>query len=224
VLDGGATAGFDLLFFDLDGTLIETAPEIADAVNDTLRERALPPVDEALVASWIGHGTATTLAHALRHAGGAAADAAALAAFGARYEQHYARRCGMRSRPYPQVREVLAALRARGTKLVLLTNKERRFVEPLLAAHGLFDAFDALVCGDTQGTRKPDPAGLLNCLQRFAVPRERALLVGDSRIDVATARAAGVAVWLVAGGYSGGEPPESAAPDRVIADLGALLE
>jgi phosphoglycolate phosphatase len=214
----GAAAPYELVLFDLDGTLIDTVPDIADALAAALRDTGRAPFDEAQVRHGVGHGTAALLARAAGQAAGEPPPDLV-----ARYDHHFRQFAGRRSRPYPRLHETLAALRAQGARLVLLTNKERRYTEALLAAHTLDQSFDALVCGDTQPTRKPDPAGLLACLQRFGVARGRALLVGDSRIDVATARAAGIAVWLVPYGYNQGEPPASAAPDRVIADLGALL-
>lgn len=216
-----------LILFDLDGTLVETAPEIADAVNDTLHDFGWPGVDEAQVARWIGHGTGALLVQAVARASGRTPEAVRAdgrhAAVVARYDGHYARRCGMRSRPYPHVRATLSALRARGTKLAVVTNKETRYTERLLAVHGLRPAFDRIVCGDTGPTRKPDPAGVLECLRGFGVEPAHALFVGDSSIDAETARRAGIAVWLLPYGYNLGEPVADCAPDRLIDDLRALL-
>jgi phosphoglycolate phosphatase len=218
----------DLAMFDLDGTLVETAPEIADAVNDTLRQFGWMPIDDEQVARWIGHGTGALLIEAVARASGSTPDevraSERLAAIGTVYEHWYAARCGTRSRLYPQVRETLAALRRRGTRLAIVTNKETRYTDRVLAAHGLQDAFDRVVCGDTLSTRKPDPAGVLACLRQFGVGPAQALFVGDSSIDVATARSAGVAIWLLPYGYNMGQPVASAGADRVIPDLSALLE
>ena len=225
----GAAPGraFDLVLFDLDGTLVETAPEIADAVGDTLRHFGWPPVDEDQVARWIGHGTGALLVHAVARASGTSVDevraSPRLAVIGGVYDRLYAERCGTRSRVYPAVRETLAALRAGGVRLAIVTNKERRYTDRVLAAHGLAEAFDRIVCGDTQPTRKPDPAGALGCLRAFGVAPGRALFVGDSSIDVATARAAGVPVWLLPYGYNMGQPLQDCAPDRIVDDLSALL-
>lgn len=220
-------AAFDLVMFDLDGTLVETAPEICDAVNDTLRPYGWAPVDEAQVARWIGHGTGELLVQAVARASDTSPalvrSSERLAAIGTVYDRHYAARCGTRSRLYPQVRETLAVLRARGVRLAIVTNKERRYTDRVLAAHGLAPAFHRVVCGDTLATRKPDPAGVGACLREFGVARERALFVGDSAIDAATARNAGVPVWLLPYGYNQGQPVEDCRPDRVIADLSDLL-
>jgi len=218
---------FDLIMFDLDGTLIETAPEIADAVNDTLRRFDLPEVTQQQVNDWIGHGTRELLIQALAHAGRTevavvrASDSLALIA--TEFDRHYQNRCGTRSQLYPQVREVLAALRERGVKLAVVTNKEGRYTTTVLDAHQLMPLFDRVVSGDTLPTKKPDPTGIHSCLAAFDVPRQRALFVGDSSIDVATARNAGVTVWALPYGYNMGQPIEACAPNRVIQDFSALL-
>ena len=104
-----------------------------------------------------------------------------------------------------------------------MTNKEARYTQAVLDAHQLDAAFDRVVCGDTLAVKKPDPAGIESCLQQFGVAPERALFVGDSSIDVATARNAGIAVWVLPYGYNMGQPIAASAPDRVIADVSALL-
>ena len=218
---------FDLMLFDLDGTLIETAPEIADAVNDTLRQFRLTEVTQQQVNDWIGHGTRTLLIQALAFAGDTTVDTVrqsdSLALIAAEFDRHYLRRCGTRSHLYPQVREVLQALRAQGVKLAVVTNKESRYTTTVLDAHQLTPVFDRVVSGDTLATKKPDPAGIHSCLAQFQVECGKALFVGDSSIDVATARNAGVPVWVLPYGYNMGEPIEACAPDRVIADFTALL-
>ena len=218
---------FDLILFDLDGTLIETAPEICDAVNDTLRRFDLPEGTQQQVNDWIGHGTRELLIQALAHAGrievAAVRASDSLALITAEFDRHYQNRCGTRSQLYPRVREVLAALRERGVKLAVVTNKEGRYTTTVLDAHQLMPLFDRVVSGDTLPTKKPDPAGIHSCLAEFDVPRHRALFVGDSSIDVATARNAGVTVWALPYGYNMGQPIEACAPDRVIADCSALL-
>ena len=218
---------FDLVMFDLDGTLIETAPEICDALNDTLRAIGLAEVKQVQVDHWIGQGTRELLiqALALREQVEVAVVRASdtLAPIAAEFDRHYQRRCGSRSRLYPQVRETLQALRARGVWLAVVTNKEARYTRAVLDAHGLLGLLDHVVSGDTLATRKPDPAGIASCLLKFAVPRQRALFVGDSSIDVATARNAGVAVWALPYGYNMGQSIAACGPDRVIADCSELL-
>ena len=217
---------FDLVLFDLDGTLIETAPEIADAVNDTLARFQLPAVSQQQVNDWIGHGTRELLIQALAFTGNTPAEtvrhADSFRLIEAEFSVFYARRCGTRSRLYPHVRETLQALRASGVKLAVVTNKEGRYTETVLQSHDLLPLFDRIISGDTLPVKKPDPAGIHDCMQRFGVARERTLFVGDSSIDVATARNAGVTVWALPYGYNMGQPIEACGADRVIPDFSAL--
>lgn len=222
-----SNASADLIMFDLDGTLIETAPEICDAVNDTLRHFGLEEVGQERVDRWIGHGTRELLIQALAHVRRLSVEKVRasddLPLIAAEFDRHYQRRCGTRSHLYPHVREVLLQLRRQGARLAVVTNKEGRYTQTVLAAHDLGPMFDRVVSGDTLATKKPDPAGIQSCLTAFGVPAARALFVGDSSIDVATARNAGVAVWALPYGYNMGEPIESCGPDRVIADFSFLL-
>jgi phosphoglycolate phosphatase len=220
------TFPYDLILFDLDGTLIETAPEIADAVNDTLTALGHPAVSQQEVNDWIGHGTRELLIKALAKVLDTTTqqvrEAEAFPAIEAEFGQHYQRRCGTRSHLYAHVRETLQVLRASGVKLVVMTNKEARYTKTVLDAHQLAPLFDHVISGDTLPVKKPNPAGIADCLQRFGVAPERALFVGDSSIDVATARNGGIAVWALPYGYNMGEPIESCHPDRVIPDFSAL--
>ena len=219
---------FDLVLFDLDGTLVETAAELTDAVNDTLADFGVSPVDQGRIERWIGHGTRALLLQALALRRSEPLEVVRgderLDAMVARFGEHYQRRCGTRSRLYPSVAETLHRLRADRVRMAVLTNKETRFTHAVLEAHGLTPLFDRVICGDTFPTKKHDPVGVLACLTQFGVPASRTLLVGDSSIDVATARQAGIAVWALPYGYNLGQPIEDSEPDRVIADLSALTD
>jgi phosphoglycolate phosphatase len=218
---------FSAVLFDLDGTLIDTAAEIADGVNDTLAELGLPLVTEQQVRSWVGHGTQSLMVRACAEVQGISEEAMrqagqvpqVMAVFG----RHYLARCGTRSQLYPHVREALIRLRAAGARLAVVTNKESAYTQVILDAHGLTPLLDRVVCGDTFPIRKPDPAGVLSCLEGFGVGREQALFVGDSSVDVATARNAGVAVWALPYGYNLGQPIEASQPDRVVDDFSVFL-
>lgn len=220
-------APFDLVMFDLDGTLIETAPEICDAVNDTLKHFGLAQVQQDQVDRWIGHGTRELLVQALAQVRRLTVEEVRrcddLPVIAAEFDRHYQRRCGTRSHLYPHVREVLRSLRAQGVYLAVVTNKEARYTRTVLAAHALEPLFDRVVSGDTLPTKKPDPAGIHSCLAQFQVDAARALFVGDSSIDVASARNAGVPVWAMPYGYNMGQPIEACGPDRVIPDFRQLL-
>ena len=217
---------FDLVLFDLDGTLVETAPEICDAVNDTLRRFDLPGATLAQVAGWIGHGTRELLIQALAQASGSAVAtvraSGTLPLIAAEFDRHYAARCGSRSQPYPHVVDTLHALHAQGVRLAVVTNKEGLYTRRVLDAHGLTPLFERVVSGDSLPTKKPDPAGARWCMAELGVPAGRTLFVGDSSIDATTARNAGLPVWLLPYGYNMGEPVSACGPDRVIADFRAL--
>lgn len=221
-------SGFDLVMFDLDGTLVETAPEIMDAVNDALQRFSLPEVTQKQVDDWIGHGTLELLVKALVEITGFSAEdvraSTLLNQIVPVYNMAYNARCGTRSHLYPQVRETLVALREQRTRLAVVTNKESRYTQVVLDIHHLTSLFDVVISGDTFATKKPSPVGVTSCLERFDVAPERALFVGDSSIDVATARAAGVAVWMLPYGYNMGEAIEACAPDRIIQDISVLLD
>ena len=216
-----------LVVFDLDGTLVDTAPEIADAVNDTLAQCGLPLVRQQQVNDWIGHGTRTLLVEALASTQGRTVEAVRadpdLPRIAGVFDGHYQQRCGTRSQPFPHVTAVLDSLRGRGVRLAVVTNKEARYTDTVLRAHGLHTRFDMVVSGDTLPTKKPDPAGVQHCLARFGLHAAQALFVGDSSIDAATARNAGVAVWLLPYGYNMGQPLTACQPDRVIPDVRAIL-
>lgn len=226
-MSGSVAAAVDLVMFDLDGTLVATAPEIHDAVNDTLARFALRPVREEQVETWIGHGTRELLARALAASTGTSLERVkasdSFEGIAAEFGSDYQRRCGTRSHLYPHVRAVLGELHRGRVRLAVVTNKDRRFTDAVLQQHELTPLFDAVIGGDSLPTRKPDPAGLLHCMERFEAAAGRCLFVGDSGIDVATARGAGIPIWAVSYGYNMGRPVAEEAPDRLIDDLRPLL-
>jgi phosphoglycolate phosphatase len=204
------------VLFDLDGTLIDTAPDITAALNLALKRAGLGAVTLEQVRGWIGDGTRASLAKALRAAGlpGDEVDAGTIAMWPG-FEFDYAQCCGEHGRLYPGARRMLERLTGAGIQVGLVTNKEAAFAHRLLVRHDLNACFDLMVCGDTLPVRKPDPAMLLHALQALQCEPEDALYVGDSAIDVRTARAAGVPVWTVTHGY-GGPLRGADAPDNTI--------
>lgn len=203
---------FNAVFFDLDGTLVDTAPEIADAINDLLRSQSYPTVAQSLVRSWIGDGTRALLGKALTHVGAAqTADS-----LWSRFETDYLERCGTRSQPYSGVARTLDRLVSRKTRLAVVTNKEARFAHKVLAGHGLVEAFDLIVAGDRLPVRKPHPGMVWHALDALGCGPDDALLIGDSSTDVRTARAAGIEVWAVTYGYQKWDLADEDVPDRFI--------
>jgi phosphoglycolate phosphatase len=207
----------DAVLFDLDGTLIDTAPEIADAVNMTLRRLSLPQASRAQVRDWIGDGTRALLTKALAASGVAAASVpTTLQRAWPGFELDYQECCGTSSLPYPGALRMLHRLREANVRCALVTNKEAAFSHRLLVRHELTDLFDVLVCGDTLSVRKPDPAMAIHALDALGALGDRALFIGDSVVDVRTARAAGLPVWAMRHGYGLAGMTGNDEPDRFI--------
>jgi phosphoglycolate phosphatase len=216
---------YDTVLFDLDGTLIDTAPEIADAVNATLQRAGLATATRTQVRDWIGDGTRALLTKAVTAAGVPAASVATLVQRAwAGFELDYQEACGSTSLPYPGVERMLHRLHAAGVRCALVTNKEAAFSHRLLVRHGLAESFDVMVCGDTLPQRKPDPAMALHALAALGASREQALFIGDSVVDVRTARAAGLPVWAVRHGYGLAALAGDDAPDRFIGHFDEVAE
>lgn len=214
-------ATYDALLFDLDGTLVDTVPEISDAVNATLSEFGLGPVSPDQIRGWVGHGAAAVMAEALASVQGAERKLK-LDTLMPAFERNYYWCCGKRSRTYPGVEVALDALARRGVPMALITNKEGKYVRRVLRAHRLDRFFVAMTVGDSLATRKPDPLTVQTVLAQFRVTPPCALLVGDSEIDIQTARNAKVPVWLVSYGYCKVAARDAGA-DRVITTLVDLL-
>lgn len=218
---------YSVISFDLDGTLVDTASEIAEAANRTLAEFGIPRQDEALITTFIGHGARHMMLRLLAHvllADPSRADTLQPDAVLARLDVHYGVTAGMKARPYPGCRDMLRALRAGGVKVACLTNKEHRFAVKVLDKCGLADCLDYVVGGDLAPAKKPDPAGLLHVLGVLGGHPSRAAHLGDSRTDVETARAAGTEAWAVPWGYNGGEPIAAAMPLRTFTSLAEVAE
>jgi phosphoglycolate phosphatase len=140
------------------------------------------------------------------------------------FTRHYHETVGKSSKPYPYVMETLKQVKALGVKQAVITNKESTFTQRVLAMHGLVGFFDLVISGDTLAVRKPNPAVIQHCLKQLKQTAEQSIFVGDSDIDVATAKAAGVECWAVPYGYNSGRDIQQAGADRLIDDLRAVLD
>ena len=207
-----------LVVFDLDGTLIDTAGEIADAVNLTLSFFGMAQVDEQRVRQWIGHGTGWLMKQAWQQQRAINSDDE-WAEVMQKFVKFYHETAGRRSAPYPFVIETLHKLKELGIGCAILTNKEERFTARVLDAHGMRDYFDLVISGDSLPTKKPDPSGLQHCVTELGASFGSTLFVGDSEIDIATARAAGIVCWAVPYGYNMGRPIADCQPDRLVEDI-----
>lgn len=187
------------LVFDLDGTLIDSVPDLQAALNEMLREIGKPPLPRAAVRGMIGDGTAALVARGLAASNVPAASLAeCLPRFLALYEADPV----SRTRPYPGVPHVLASLVAEGRRLAICTNKPQRATLAVLRGLGLDGLFAAVVGGDVLSVKKPDPGHVIGTITALAATIDDAVMIGDSENDVAAARAAGVPVVLVRYGYA----------------------
>jgi phosphoglycolate phosphatase len=212
---------------DLDGTLLDTVPDLAAAVNRTHAELGLPEREVGLIATFVGKGLPILVRRALAGTLDGDVDEALFARAWALFDRHYAAESGRQAKPYPGAREGIDRMRALRLRLACVTNKSERFTLALLRDTGFLPAFEFAVCGDTVARKKPDPAPIVHACERLGVLPAEALVIGDSANDVQAARAAGCRVWCVPYGYNEGRPFESLECDRAVATLAeaaALLE
>lgn len=214
----------ELVLLDLDGTLVDSAPDLTGALNATLLELDHAPQPEAQVRRWIGSGGRPLLRQALAAACDAAPDERLVDSAYERFLEHYAAQVDRHSRLYPQVRETLDALHQRDLRLGCVTNKPRRFTEPLLRSLGLDDDFAVVVCGDTLAVMKPDPAPLLHAARQCGMDAAASVMVGDTLADISAARAARCRAFWVSYGYSHGQDIAAAKPDAVLHSLAELAQ
>jgi phosphoglycolate phosphatase len=205
--------------FDLDGTLVHSAPDLAAAANRMRDRFGLPELPVERIATFVGKGIPMLVRRALADDLRGDVDESLFRQALPLYEQFYAEESGRLTTVYPGVVPGLELLRAHGVRLGVVTNKAARFTDDLLAQLGLAPWFDVVVSGDTVATRKPDPGPLLHAFERLAASPERAIFVGDSANDVAAARAAGCPVWCVSYGYREGESVESLQADCIVDDV-----
>jgi phosphoglycolate phosphatase len=205
------------VLIDLDGTLLDTVPDLADAANAMLAELGRLTLPQDTIRDFVGKGIPNLVGRCLGYPGESDAPEAreALALF----KRHYAAVNGRKTRIYPGVPEGLRALRAAGLKTACVTNKAGAFTEQLLAATGLDRLLDLTVSGDTLAEKKPHPLPFLHLCERFGIAPAEALVVGDSRNDVAGARAAGCPVFCVPYGYSEGEDVRDLGADAIVGTL-----
>ena len=189
--------------FDLDGTLVDTLPDLHEAANRMLAELERPAVAESAVRKYVGDGVDSLVKRLLAGDNGGEPDAAVFVRAGNAFRGHYSRVLSRASRPFPGVVEALQAMRRCGLSLACITNKPADFTNPLLRDIGLTSYLDLVLSGDSLPRRKPDPLPLLHCARVFGVPASRLLMIGDSHNDTRAARAAGCPVFCVPYGYRG---------------------
>lgn len=210
------------LAFDLDGTLVDSAPGLAAAIDLALAEMGLPQAGEVLVSTWIGNGADVLVQRALRWAEVEAMPEQCLQ-MRQRFDHFYAQTVASGSRLFPQVTETLAQLAKLGYPLALVTNKPTPFVAPLLAALGINNFFSLIIGGDDVVEKKPHPAPLYLVFGKLGLRASEVLFVGDSRNDIQAAQAAGCPSVGLTYGYNYGEAIALSHPDRVLERFADLL-
>lgn len=206
---------------DLDGTLLDTAPDLAYAATLMMADLGLvaPPLE--VLRTYIGNGVSRLVKRVLTGDMSAEPDAELFARAYALYEQHYRTHVARESRPFPGVVEGLQSLRERGFRLACITNKVETFTLPLLSATHLLDYFELVLSGDSLPKRKPDPLPLLHACAHFGIQPAELLLIGDSLNDTQAARAAHCHVFCVPYGYNRGQPVAELHPDAVVSSIAA---
>jgi len=227
----GGTAPAALLF-DLDGTLLDSLPDLATAIDRMLIELGYAAVGAERVHGWIGDGARQLVYEALSFVqknepfaqvgSGRLSDSAVERALDI-YMRHYTDCCTDRSQLFAGVREALAYWHERGVPMACVTNKSARFTEPLLKHFALNEWLPVVVSGDTLAQRKPAAMPLLFACEQLGVDPHSAVMIGDSRNDVLAARAAGMTVICVSYGYNHGRSIAAESPDAIVDSLLELL-
>jgi phosphoglycolate phosphatase len=211
------------IVLDLDGTLLHTAPELAESANRMLRDMGRAPASQDLLMSYIGNGISWLVKRALTGDMHAEPEQALYEEALPIFEKHYTALL-LDSKPFPGVVAGLKAMKAAGYRLGCITNKVAHYTEPLLKGVGLADYFEIVLSGDSLPEKKPHPMPLLHSAKFFNVPIQQMLLVGDSLNDAVAARAAGCPVFCVPYGYNHGEPVDGLDLDAVVGELPAVLK
>jgi phosphoglycolate phosphatase len=225
--DRPAAMGYDLVSFDLDGTLVDTAAEIAEAANRALDEHAIARRPAAEIALLIGAGTRELMLKLLARcflADAGLVERVRVDDVLASMDRHYAQTTGTSAAPYLGCHDALVALRRAGVRLACTTNKETRHAERVLKATRLDGHFDLLIGGDSLPEKKPHASVLRHVAASLGVDTRRSAHLGDSAIDVAAARNAGMAAWAVPYGYNAGAPIAASQPDRLFDSLPQVAE
>ena len=200
-----AALELDAVMVDLDGTMVNTLGDFAEALNRMLADLQLPAIKPQIIENMVGKGSEHLIRSVLAHVEAPDIDALYPRAW-QRYEHHYLAINGQFADVYPGVAEGLQALQSLGLRMACLTNKPLSFAQPLLAAKALDGFFDCVFGGDSFPRKKPDPMPLVETCKALGSEPARTLMVGDSSNDAQAAHAAGCPVVLMTYGYNHGQP------------------
>ncbi len=217
----------EMILIDVDGTLVDSVPDLAYCVDEMMKQLGMPVHGEAKVREWVGNGVERLIRRALIGQLDGEPDEVLFDKAYPIFMALYAENTSKRSSLYPGVTEGLAYLETSAIKLGCVTNKAAEFTEPLLKDLGIFGKFDIVISGDTLAKKKPDPMPLLHGAEFFNVKPENAMMLGDSVSDVKASRAAGFQIVCMSYGYNHGVDIRESNPDAVIdsmVELQDLLE
>jgi phosphoglycolate phosphatase len=212
-----------MVLIDVDGTLVDSVPDLAFCVDEMMKQLGMPVRGEAAVRQWVGNGVQRLTERALTNNLDGYPDAELFARAMPIFMELYAENTSKRSRLYDGVVEGLDFLQScKGLKLGCVTNKAEQFTLPLMKDLGIFDRFEIIVSGDTLPEKKPHPLPLLHAAEKLGVKPEDAVMIGDSKSDVKAARAAGFQIICMTYGYNHGEDIRNYHPDAVIDSMTEL--
>jgi len=216
----------ELLIFDFDGTLIDSVPDLAMAVNDMLTQLEKETFSEDIIRSWVGNGAQTLVQRALEGNTDAlqitqtAEFVNALDIFLASYDKNICEE----TKVYPHVITTLTTLKQMDYTMAIVTNKPQKFIEPILESLQMESFFDYFIGGDALPEKKPHPTPLLHVCNIFGIDREDAVMVGDSKNDILAAKAAGMHSIGVTYGYNYGENIQDYKPDATVDEFNEILD
>ena len=212
----------ELALIDLDGTLVDSVPDLAWCTDQTMRALNLPERGETKVRNWVGNGVERLIKRALINQLDGEPAEALYAQAAPIFMALYAENTSKRSLLYPGVKQGLQWLKDQGIHLGCVTNKDEQFTLPILNNLGIRDYFELIVSGDTLPQKKPDHAPLLYAANYFKIEPQQALMIGDSVSDVKASRAAGFQIVCMSYGYNHGNDIRAAHPDAVIDSFAEL--
>lgn len=213
-----------MVLIDVDGTLVDSVPDLAYCVDEMMKRLDMPVHGEAKVRNWVGNGVERLVRRALIGQLDGEPDEALYEQAYPVFIELYRDNTSKRSCLYPGVKEGLDYLKSEGYQMGSVTNKAAQFTEPLLRDLGVYDYFGIVISGDTLPQKKPDPAPLLHAAKFFNVRPEQALMIGDSISDVKAARAAGFRIVCMTYGYNHGVDIREAKPDAIMDSMAELPE
>ena len=211
-----------MVLIDVDGTLVDSVPDLAYCVDEMLKALDMPVRGEERVRHWVGNGVERLVRRALINQLDGEPDEALFEKAMPIFTALYAENTSKRSCLYPGVKEALDFLRSTDVKIGCVTNKAAQFTLPILKDLGVADYFEIVICGDTLPQKKPDPAPLLHAAEKLGVSPDQSLMLGDSMSDVKAARAAGFDIVCMSYGYNHGEDIRDYNPDAVVDSMAEI--